>query len=84
MEVRGRDGGFPVGNNGTAILLVYIEDANDNHPIFNPGWETIIVHQSIDNRVHGRGGRGRGEDGLETVVQSLTLLNTLIFYGSYR
>ena len=38
MEIQGRDGGFPVGNNGTAILLVYIEDANDNRPIFSQGW----------------------------------------------
>lgn len=46
MEVQGSDGGFPVANNGTAILLVYIEDANDNRPIFSPG-KIIIVHQSI-------------------------------------
>lgn len=33
----GRDGGFPVSNNGTATLFVYIEDANDNRPVFSPG-----------------------------------------------
>ena len=37
LQVLARDGGFPMSNNGTATLLVYIEDANDNRPIFNPG-----------------------------------------------
>lgn len=37
IQVLARDGGFPISNNGTATLLVYIEDTNDNRPIFNPG-----------------------------------------------
>ena len=45
LQVLARDGGFPISNNGTATLLVYIEDANDNRPIFNPGRAVIYNHR---------------------------------------